>query len=95
MLGLRVIALAQPFWAVGIVAGGALRGSGDTRTPMLITAGGFWSAVALAYLGVNGLALGNLALWAGLALPAPAMAAAGWLSARGRLPRARALVAEA
>lgn len=94
MLGLRVIALAQPFWAVGIVAGGALRGSGDTRTPMLITAGGFWSAVALAYLGVNGLALGNLALWAGLALPAPAMAVVGWLSARNRLPRARALVAE-
>jgi len=32
-----VVALAQPFWAATFVYAGALRGTGNTRTPLLIT----------------------------------------------------------
>ncbi len=33
---LRVAALAEPFWAIGMTTGAALQGAGDTRTPALI-----------------------------------------------------------
>ncbi len=39
---LRVIALAQPFQAIGQVLAGSLRGAGDTRFPMYATAGAIW-----------------------------------------------------
>ena len=39
---LRVIALAQPFQAIGQVLAGSLRGAGDTRFPMYATASAIW-----------------------------------------------------
>ena len=39
---LVVIALAQPFQAIGHVLAGSLRGAGDTRFPMLATFTGIW-----------------------------------------------------
>ena len=39
---LRIIALAQPFQAIGQVLAGSLRGAGDTRFPMYATAGSIW-----------------------------------------------------
>lgn len=39
---LRVIALAQPGQAIGIVLAGSLRGAGDTRFPMLTTGLAMW-----------------------------------------------------
>lgn len=48
---LMVIALAQPFQAVGFVLAGALRGAGDTRWPMYSTAIAMWVVrLPLAYL---------------------------------------------
>jgi putative MATE family efflux protein len=48
---LRMIALAQPFQAVGFVLAGALRGAGDTRWPMYSTAISMWVfRLPLAYL---------------------------------------------
>jgi putative MATE family efflux protein len=41
-------ALAQPFWAVGIVHSGGLRGAGNTRFPLAMTIVGFWGATILA-----------------------------------------------
>lgn len=40
--GLRVLSLGQPFWGLGQVYAGALRGSGDTRFPLWATAAGVW-----------------------------------------------------
>jgi putative MATE family efflux protein len=39
---LPVLALAQPFWAVGQVYAGSLRGAGDARFPMVATSAGMW-----------------------------------------------------
>jgi putative MATE family efflux protein len=40
--GLKVLALCQPFWALGQVMSGSLRGGGDTRYPMWVTMAGMW-----------------------------------------------------
>ncbi len=41
-IGLRVLCFGQPFWGLGQVYAGALRGAGNTRFPMLATAIGVW-----------------------------------------------------
>lgn len=50
---LRALSLSLPFWAVWFVSSGALRGSGDTRTPLLIGASTMWFAVLLVWVGVR------------------------------------------
>src|SRR5215210_7532974 len=50
---LRALGFALPFWAVWFVSSGALRGSGDTRTPLIIGASMMWLSVLLAWLGVD------------------------------------------
>lgn len=57
---LIVVALAQPLWAATFVYGGALRGVGDTRTPMIITGVLNWMAVGMAFLLIQ---LGQTDLW--------------------------------
>ena len=47
--GLRVLALTQPFWAVLFVQAGALRGTGNTRFPLMVTGTSIWAAVGLAF----------------------------------------------
>lgn len=46
----QVVALAQPLWAGTFVIGGALRGIGDTRTPMVVSGVLGWAAVGIALL---------------------------------------------
>jgi putative MATE family efflux protein len=53
---LRVVALAQPGQAVGIVLAGSLRGAGDTRFPMITTGVAMW-AVRLPVAWVFGIVL--------------------------------------
>jgi putative MATE family efflux protein len=49
--GLRVLCLAQPMWGLGQVYAGSLRGTGDTRYPMVATAAGVWLVrMPVAYL---------------------------------------------
>lgn len=50
---LRALALGIPLWAVWVCSGGALRGTGDTRTPMVASIVAVWGAVALAFLAVH------------------------------------------
>jgi MATE family, multidrug efflux pump len=46
-----VLCLAQPFWAIGQVYAGSLRGAGDARFPMIATSVGMWLVrLPLAYL---------------------------------------------
>lgn len=49
----RIVALAQILWSLTFVYGGALRGTGDTRTPLIITSAMMWAAVALGSIGMQ------------------------------------------
>jgi Na+-driven multidrug efflux pump len=61
---LRVAFLMQPFIAITDTLAGALRGAGDTRGPMQVTAGVVWLLrVPLTFLVVRGLGLGLVWVW--------------------------------
>jgi len=72
--GLRIVALAQPFWAVLLVYSGALRGTGNTRFPLLVTGGALWLSVGLAYALLASVGGGLIAVWAAFLALAPAQA---------------------
>ena len=76
--GLRLIALTQPFWAISIVQGGALRGTGNTRYPLRINTAGIWCAVALGttFVTLFGGDLGTI--WTGFLLTGPVTAFLMW-----------------
>ena len=82
--GLQVVALTQPFWAVGMVQSGALRGTGDTRFPLIISALGIWSTVLLAWLALT-LGGGLPAVWAAFLATSPVTAWLTWRRFRGRV----------
>lgn len=48
--GLRIVAVAQPFWAIIFIQSGAIRGTGNTSFPLRINATSIWLSVGLAYL---------------------------------------------
>ncbi len=50
---LRALGVTLPFWAVWFVSAGSLRGSGDTRTPLIIGASSMWLSVLLAWIGIR------------------------------------------
>jgi len=83
--GLRVVALTQPFWAVGIVQSGALRGTGDTRFPLVIGALGMWSAVLLVWLALRFVGGGLATVWAAFLVTSPITAALTWRRFRQRV----------
>lgn len=66
---LRVMGVAQPFLAAAMIFAGALRGAGDTRFPMVITAAAIWLIrLPLAYvLGVM-LGWGLVGAWTAMSL---------------------------
>jgi Na+-driven multidrug efflux pump len=66
---LRVMGLVQPFLAGAMIFAGGLRGAGDTRFPMVITAGAIWLIrLPLAYvLGVM-LGWGLVGAWTAMSL---------------------------
>jgi MATE family, multidrug efflux pump len=72
--GLRIVALAQPFWAVVFVQAGALRGTGNTRFPLLANGGTIWLSVGLAWLLLASVGGGLIAVWAAFLALAPALA---------------------
>jgi len=64
---LRIAALFQLFDGLQVVAGGALRGLGDTRTPMLAHLAGYWGVcLPVAYLLCFRLGWGAAGIWVGL-----------------------------
>jgi MATE family multidrug resistance protein len=83
--GLRIVALTQPFWAVGMVQSGALRGTGDTRSPLWIGTVGIWATVLLVWLGLAYVGGGLGMVWGAFLLTSPVTAALSWLRFRTRL----------
>jgi putative MATE family efflux protein len=76
--GLRVLALTQPFWAVLFVQAGALRGTGNTRFPLMVTGSSIWAAVALAFALLETVGGGLVSVWAAFLALAPIMAFLMW-----------------
>jgi multidrug resistance protein, MATE family len=76
--GLRVVALIQPAWGIGMVQSGALRGTGDTRFPLIIGSTGMWAAVFLAWIAVTFLGGGLVAVWMAFVITSPFTAAFTW-----------------
>lgn len=50
---LRALSVSLPFWGTWFVYGGALRGTGDTVTPLITEAVAVWSAVLLGFVAVH------------------------------------------
>jgi Na+-driven multidrug efflux pump len=66
---LRVVGLFQPVVAANMIFAGGLRGAGDTRWPMAITAVGIWLVrLPLAYLFAISLGWGLTGAWGAMAL---------------------------
>lgn len=83
--GLRLVALTQPFWAVGMVQSGALRGTGDTRYPLLISTVGMWTTVLLVWLGLTFFGGGLVTVWGAFLITSPMTAGVSWLRFRHRV----------
>jgi Na+-driven multidrug efflux pump len=76
--GLRVVAIAQPFWAILFVQSGALRGLGNTKFPLRINALGIWTAVGLSYLFIQIIGGNLVAVWSAFLITAPITAFMLW-----------------
>jgi Na+-driven multidrug efflux pump len=61
---LWVVGLFLPGDSIGIVLAGALRGTGDTRYPLIVGASGMWLAVALAWPALTWFGGGLPTAWA-------------------------------
>lgn len=72
--GLRIVALAQPFWAIVFVQAGVLRGTGNTRFPLLANGGTIWLSVGLAWLLLATVGGRLITVWAAFLVLAPALA---------------------
>lgn len=68
---IRMVAVAQPFWAATFVYAGALRGTGNTRAPLLITSVAMWAVVGLGYLGLVLIQPSLATLWAAFLIVGP------------------------
>ena len=60
---LRVLALSQPFWGLEFVFAGALRGTGNSRFPLLVNSVWTWSCVGLSAIVVRLLGGGLASVW--------------------------------
>ena len=77
---LHALSVALPFWAVWFVSSGSLRGSGDTRTPLVVGALTMWLSVFLAWVGVRWFDAGMGWVWTGFVLTsAPAAFFVWWI----------------
>jgi putative MATE family efflux protein len=83
--GLRVVALTQPFWAVNMVQSGGLRGTGDTRFPLVVGAASTWTAVLLAWLALSTIGGGLPIVWASFLVTAPINSYLNWRRFRRRV----------
>lgn len=76
--GLRVVALAQPFWAVLFVQSGALRGLGNTSFPLMVSGTGIWLSVGIALALVTTVGGGLMSVWSAFLVVAPVIALLMW-----------------
>lgn len=88
----RIVALAQILWALTFVYGGALRGTGDTRTPLIITSAMMWFAVLLGFIGLQVFPPALYVIWGAFLITGPIEAwlfHRAWRRALPEAPQAR------
>ncbi len=83
--GLRVISLTMPALAITFVQAGGLRGSGDTRTPMLVFSVGVWVSVGMGTLLLYTFGGGLVSTSLGWAVTGPIMAVLMWWRFRAKI----------
>ncbi|MCS6888515.1 MAG: MATE family efflux transporter [Chloroflexus sp.] len=81
----RVVALTQPAWALTFALGGALRGLGDTLSPLAISGTAIWVCVALALVIVTWWAPALWGVWLAFLIVGPFEAAMFWRKWRQRI----------
>ncbi len=74
----RVVALTQPAWALTFALGGALRGLGDTLSPLVISGSAIWICVGLALVIVTWWAPMLWGVWLAFLIVGPFEAAIFW-----------------
>jgi multidrug resistance protein, MATE family len=82
---LHALSVALPFWAVWFVSSGSLRGSGDTRTPLIVGASTMWLSVFLAWVGVRWFDAGMGWVWTGFVLTSAPASILVWRIFRRRI----------
>ena len=74
--GLRALAISLPFWGAWFVYGGALRGTGDTVTPLVVEGISVWTAVLLGLAAVHFFDVGLGTVWGMFIIVSPLAALA-------------------
>ena len=82
---LRALSVALPFWALWFVSSGSLRGSGDTRTPLLIGASTMWLTVLIAFIAVREFDSGLGTVWFAFVLTTAPASVLMWWAYRRRI----------
>jgi MATE family multidrug resistance protein len=82
---LRALSVALPFWALWFVSSGSLRGSGDTRTPLIIGASTMWLSVLIAWIAVRWLGGGLGHVWLAFVFTTTPAAFLMWWAYRRRI----------
>lgn len=85
--GLRALSISLPFWGTWFVYGGALRGTGDTVTPLVTEGVAVWSAVLLGLLAVHFFDAGLGTVWGMFILVSPIAALVNGTRFRQRIER--------
>ena len=85
-----MVAFTQPFWAATFVYAGALRGTGDTRYPLVIGTAGVWGSVALSWLLVRFFEGSLAGVWGTFLVTAPVTAWLTWRRFQRRIRDAAA-----
>src|SRR5215218_10130024 len=82
---LRALSVALPFWGLWFVSSGSLRGSGDTRTPLLIGASTMWLSVLIAWIAVRWFGAGLGTVWFAFVLTTAPASVLMWWAYRRRI----------
>jgi Na+-driven multidrug efflux pump len=82
---LRSLSIALPFWGLWFVSSGSLRGSGDTRTPLIIGASTMWLSVLIAWIAVRWFEAGLGTVWFAFVLTTAPASVLMWWAYRRRI----------
>lgn len=85
---MAAIGLGLPAWGLWLTTTGTLRGTGDTRSPMIRGVVAIWTAVALAWIGVHHFGLGVGWIWMSYIFALPISIVGNWIAFRRRIAHA-------
>jgi MATE family multidrug resistance protein len=83
-VAMRAIGCSLPIWGLWMSSAGAVRGSGDTRSPMLRGVAAVWMAVLIAWLGVRFLDQSIAWIWGSFIVTGLLPAFGNWRTFRKR-----------